>query len=83
MDLADQADKQIEDYLANALARTLAGRNASLRSSVHASNCNVCDEPIPSERSKALPGCTTCVDCAHVLEQANRLIGKNTGSWWW
>ena len=30
--------------------------------------CRICDEPIPDERRRAVPGCSTCVDCQRDLE---------------
>lgn len=35
-----------------------------------ARECRVCDEPIPLKRRKAVPGCSTCIDCQNDLELA-------------
>jgi phage/conjugal plasmid C-4 type zinc finger TraR family protein len=81
MDLADMADIEIEGELKACLS--LAQSNAQTRGKGYALTCEVCDEPIPAERHKLLPGCTTCIDCENLLEQANRLQGKSLGTWWY
>jgi phage/conjugal plasmid C-4 type zinc finger TraR family protein len=83
MDLADMADQQIEDRLRSALAHTQSLKSLSLAKAGYSMTCDECGEPIPAERHKALPGCATCVDCANLLEQANRLWGRDVGTWWW
>lgn len=35
-----------------------------------ARECHICDEPIPLQRRKAMPGVKTCVDCQTDLERA-------------
>jgi phage/conjugal plasmid C-4 type zinc finger TraR family protein len=80
MDLADMADKQIEDRLTQALAHTQSRRKAA--SAGYSTHCEECGEPIPPERHKILPDCATCIDCANLLEQANRIWGKDVGTWW-
>ncbi len=35
-----------------------------------ATECRICDTPIPFERRCALPGVQTCVDCQSDLEKA-------------
>jgi phage/conjugal plasmid C-4 type zinc finger TraR family protein len=80
MDLADMADKQIEDRLIMAL--TKYHNNASDKKPGYSSQCEECGDPIPVERHKILPGVATCVDCANLLEQANRIWGKDVGTWW-
>jgi phage/conjugal plasmid C-4 type zinc finger TraR family protein len=82
MDLADMADKQIEDLLLMALSHTQTRRAPSGVSAGYSSNCEECGEPIPAERHKILPGCATCVDCANLLEQADRIWSKDLGTWW-
>ncbi|MDJ0806517.1 MAG: TraR/DksA family transcriptional regulator [Gammaproteobacteria bacterium] len=79
MDLADMADKQIEDRLMMALAHQ-SKLNASGATAGYSTTCDECGEPIPTERLKILPGCATCVDCANLLEQANRIWGKDVGT---
>jgi phage/conjugal plasmid C-4 type zinc finger TraR family protein len=83
MDMADLADKQIEDHLATALAQTQALKSLSLSTTGYSMICDECGEAIPPERHKALPGCATCIDCASLLEQANRVWGRDVGTWWW
>lgn len=83
MDIADQADRQIEESLASALALSQSLTSPSLRTPGYSIVCEACCEPIPPARIMALPGCATCVDCARILEQADRLRGKDVGTWWW
>ena len=80
MDLAEMTDKQIEDRLIIALAKSM--NNYSSATPGYSSHCEDCGEPIPPERHRILPGCATCVDCANLLEQANRIWGKDLGTWW-
>jgi phage/conjugal plasmid C-4 type zinc finger TraR family protein len=82
MDLADLADKQIEDRLQSALAHSRSVKSLSLATTGYSMTCDECGEPIPPERHKALPGCATCIDCASILEQANRIWGREVGTWW-
>lgn len=80
MDLADMADKQIEDRLIMALSQYL--NKAADKAPGYSSCCEECGDPIPAERHKVLPGAATCVDCANLLEQADRLWNRDLGTWW-
>ena len=31
-------------------------------------DCEDCGEPIPAARKKAIPSCTTCIECQHERE---------------
>ena len=77
MDRADMADKQIEDRLIMALAHRTKGKESSSPAG-YSITCEECGEPTQAQRHKILPDCATCVDCANLLEQANR----NWGTWW-
>lgn len=81
MDMADMADKHIEERLQLALSQNLAKRRTGA-SAGYSTVCEECGEPIPAERHKVLPDCATCVDCANLLEQANHIWGKDVGTWW-
>ena len=70
---------KIEDYLQISLTHSLkpsAGAAAG-----YSNRCEECGEPIPHARHRILPGCATCVDCANILEQANRIWAKDLGTW--
>lgn len=72
-DVFDQAaaleERQREDALQ-------AQRNrAGLAGKTHldsARECRVCDEPIPEQRRRAMPGVKTCIDCQEDLEHELR-----------
>lgn len=83
MDIADEADKQIEHSLRTALHHFHSRKNPAILNSCYSISCTECGTPIPVERQKILPGCGLCVDCANFFEQADRLCGKNIGTWWW
>ena len=82
MDLADMADIEIEEALKQRLYRQ-AERSSLSGGGGYALTCELCGEPIPPERHKLLNECTTCIDCAKMLEHANRLKGRNLGVWWY
>lgn len=81
MDIADMADIHIEEQLKACLSQ-FAEKSSKTCSTGFALTCEVCEDPIPPERHKLLSGCTTCVDCATQLEQANRMQGRDLGAWW-
>ncbi len=82
MDIADMADKQIEDRLQTALIDHTQSQSNLPNSTIgYSTACEECGEPIPPERHKTLPGCATCVDCVNLLEQANRIWGKDVVTW--
>ena len=58
----DQIDASVEDAVK--LARESLPEGESL------AYCEVCEEPIPEARRKALPGVRLCVNCQSELEKA-------------
>jgi phage/conjugal plasmid C-4 type zinc finger TraR family protein len=70
MDMADMADKFIEDQVLTSVMRirehdvAQAGRKASAKR-----YCEVCGGVIPRARLKAVPGCSCCVNCASKRER--------------
>ncbi|MES9959679.1 MAG: TraR/DksA C4-type zinc finger protein [Sedimenticola sp.] len=65
MDIADLADKQIEDQLAAALLVMRHGHDdASFQGREVKGVCNSCGDHIPVARMKAVPGCRKCINCA-------------------
>lgn len=64
MDDADRAQTELEREEAHLADRIKAGRGIP-----SADNCYECGFEIPSERQIAVPGCSMCVDCAHIYEQ--------------
>ena len=57
----EQIDAGVEDAVK--LARSRLPKGASL------THCDVCEEPIPEARRKAVPGVRLCVDCQSELEE--------------
>ena len=53
-------NEQIEASINDELARMRATRRAAGESLTH---CADCEEPIPEQRRKAVPGVTLCLDC--------------------
>ncbi|MCG8426723.1 MAG: TraR/DksA C4-type zinc finger protein [Chromatiales bacterium] len=71
MDIADLADRHIEDQLLSALHRVQVANQSQSHSST--CECEDCGAEIPKARQQAVPGCTQCVSCAEYFErrQAN------------
>ena len=70
-DIYDRATEREEANRADALAAQQ--RRAGLLGKTiddSANECQVCDDPIPQARRRALPGVQTCVDCQADLELA-------------
>ncbi len=69
-DVSDRATEREEAQREDALEQQ--AYRAGLRGKTFndsAMNCRVCDEPIPMERRKAVPGVQTCVECQAMLER--------------
>lgn len=66
MDIADLADRYIEDHVLSALHRM---RKKRLSNTAAAHHCDECGAEIPQARRQAVPGCTLCVSCADVHER--------------
>jgi len=65
-DIADFANDLVQERLDQALAaRTLAKSVVAAHSFLF---CESCDDPIPSARRLAVPGCTQCVTCQSIDE---------------
>lgn len=80
MDIADLADKHIEDQLQVSLSRV---HRAAFKKASH-THCQECGTPIPAARRTAIPGVETCVECAEELEAlSHRRVSANTGTWGW
>lgn len=60
-DVQEQIDASVNDAVK--LARSRLPQGASL------SHCAECEEPIPEERRKAIPGVQLCVVCQSELEK--------------
>jgi phage/conjugal plasmid C-4 type zinc finger TraR family protein len=54
------AEMHINMAIREARSRSVAGPSAEF--------CEMCDEPIPEARRKAVPGCRFCVDCQRRVE---------------
>ncbi len=71
--MTDQFDRateieeaQREDALqAQARRAGLAGKTVADSAEV----CQMCDEPIPEARRRAVPGVATCIDCQTMIEK--------------
>jgi phage/conjugal plasmid C-4 type zinc finger TraR family protein len=63
-DHADRAQANIEREMAARLAahRLIVGPSRA--------DCELCGDPIPQARRKAMPGCRTCIDCQADIERA-------------
>ena len=72
-DIFDRASEHEEVDRADALAAQ--ARRAGLAGKTVADSaldCRICDDPIPEECRRFLPGVQTCVHCQADLEQASR-----------
>ena len=69
-DRASEREEQLRDDALQAQARRAGLTGKTYMDS--ARECHVCDEPIPDERRRAVPGVQTCVDCQNDLERALR-----------
>ena len=70
-DLYDRATEREEQNRTDALAEQ--ARRAGLEGKTVADSalfCQLCDDPIPAARRRALPGVQTCVECQAELERA-------------
>ena len=65
MDDFDRAQIINEDFQAAALHHQLHDREPANYTGEY---CVDCEEPIPPERKKAMPGCRRCIDCQTTLE---------------
>lgn len=68
-DIYDRATEREEEVRLDALASQakragLVGKTVA--DSAH--ECGICDDPIPDDRRRALPGVQTCVSCQKELE---------------
>jgi len=68
-DLADNADKAINDHLEAAIR---AARGIVPPDARSAEVCVECSMEISSARQQAVPGCQLCTDCAEVVESLRR-----------
>lgn len=69
MDLIDRATQHAERMLAAQLDSQL-GRSRYQGESLHL--CEACDDPIPEERRRHVPGVRLCVPCKTRLERLGR-----------
>ena len=67
-DIYDRTTEIEEAQREDALAQHRWKRRPTMTDS--ARECRVCDEPIPEDRRRAVPGCSTCVDCQRDIEKA-------------
>lgn len=65
-DLADIAQERIDVFTTAALSKTNVYTGESARCCVN------CQEPIPDERRRAIPGCSLCIDCQREKEIRGR-----------
>jgi phage/conjugal plasmid C-4 type zinc finger TraR family protein len=69
----EQIDASVQDSVKLARSRLPAGESRT--------HCQVCDEPIPEARRKAIPGVQLCIDCQAELEkEQSRNAGYNRRS---
>lgn len=64
MDKADIAN----DYVEWRTEQALKAREYQPSALASRSTCKECDEPIPAERRKVLPGVQLCVQCQSMME---------------
>lgn len=70
-DVSDRATAREEQLRDDALAEQ--ARRDPTRGKTYldsARECHICDEPIPEERRRAVPGVKTCAECQTDLERA-------------
>ena len=60
----DQIDASVGDAVKLARSRLPEGEGATI--------CDMCEEPIPEARRKAMPGVRLCVRCQEELEKEQR-----------
>jgi phage/conjugal plasmid C-4 type zinc finger TraR family protein len=65
----DQIDDTVKDAVAAARARLEGGKGAT--------HCDLCGEPIPAARRKALPHARTCVACQQLRDAERQAGGIN------
>jgi phage/conjugal plasmid C-4 type zinc finger TraR family protein len=73
-DVQEQIDASVQDAVEEARRRLPAGESRT--------HCEVCDEPIPEARRKAIPGVRLCVQCQAELEkqQTSHALYNRRGS---
>jgi phage/conjugal plasmid C-4 type zinc finger TraR family protein len=69
MDIADLADRYIEDQLQSSLYRLQFCLRQGKRHGSKSQLCDDCGAHIPTARLEAVPGCKQCVSCAENLER--------------
>lgn len=72
-DIFDRAQEREEEMRQDALANQ--ARHAGPTGRESAEICGVCDEPIPEERRRAVPGVQTCIECQRDIEAAGLYCG--------
>jgi phage/conjugal plasmid C-4 type zinc finger TraR family protein len=73
MDIADFADRYIEDFTTTAVTNARSETPpASTRQ-----RCVECNEPIPAQRRNLVRGCTLCVECASRKERRSALFAEH------
>ena len=65
--IQDQIDASVEDAVKLARERIPSGESLT--------HCEMCEEPIPEARRKAMPGVRLCVDCQAEQEKAQVVQG--------
>ena len=61
VDVQEQIDASVRDAVEEARRRLPKGESHT--------HCDVCEEPIPEARRKAIPGVRLCVECQAELEK--------------
>ncbi len=70
MDMADRADKFIEDQILISVMKIRQHDNSrQFTKSVQNKSCEACGTLIPKARLKLVPGCTHCIQCASKQER--------------
>jgi len=62
-------DGAVQDQIEDSLNDAVAAARASMPKGEGLDECEVCGEPIPEGRRKAVPGVRTCVACQSGREQ--------------
>jgi phage/conjugal plasmid C-4 type zinc finger TraR family protein len=65
----DQIDDTVKDALLRARAELTAGEGLD--------ECEICGEPIPAARRRALPAARTCVQCQSARDARRQAAGIN------
>ena len=70
-------DGAVQDQIEDSIKDAVRTARASMPAGESAAHCDVCEEPIPEARRKALPGVRTCVSCQSARDKTRVHSGIN------